>query len=81
MNVSFSPTICEDFLKNLGSNADYEILRQAAERMGVPSLGENACTAVTNIVSIKQPSIFPPLPVHSVPPLERGADCTPSKQN
>lgn len=56
MNVSFSPTICEDFLKNLGSNADYEILRQAAERMGVPSLEENACTAVTNIVSIKQPA-------------------------
>lgn len=56
MNVSFSPTICEDFLKNLASNADYEILRQAAERMGVPSLEENACTAVTNIVSIKQPS-------------------------
>ncbi len=56
MNVSFSPTICEDFLKNLASNADYEILRQAAERMGVPSLEENACTAVTNIVSIKQPA-------------------------
>lgn len=56
MNVSFSPTICEDFLKNLVSNADYEILRQARERMGVPSLEENACTAVTNIVSIKQPA-------------------------
>ncbi len=56
MNVSFSPTTCEDFLKNLVSNADYEILRQAAERMGVPSLEENACTAVTNIVSIKQPA-------------------------
>ena len=56
MNVSFSPTICEDFLNRLGFKSDYETLRQAAERMGVPSLEENACTAVTNIVSIKQPA-------------------------
>lgn len=55
MNVSFSPSICEDFLNKLGSKSDYEILRHAAKRMGVPSLEENACTAVTNIVSIKQP--------------------------
>ena len=56
MNVSFSPTICEEFLNRLGFKSDYETLRQAAERMGVPSLEENACTAVTNIVSIKQPA-------------------------
>ncbi len=55
MNVSFSPTICEEFLNKLVSKSDYEILRQAAKRMGVPSLEENACQAVTNIVSIKQP--------------------------
>lgn len=56
MNVSFSPTICEEFLNRLGFKSDYDTLRQAAERMGVPSLEENACTAVTNIVSIKQPA-------------------------
>lgn len=55
MNVSFSPTICEDFLNKLVNKSDYEVLRQAATKMGVPSLEENACCAVTNIVSIKQP--------------------------
>ena len=55
MNVSFSPTICEDFLNKLDRKSGYEELRKAAYNMGVPSLEENACTAVTNIVSIKQP--------------------------
>ena len=55
MNVSFSPTICEDFLNKLYKKSGYEELRQAAYNMGVPSLEENACAAVTNIVSIKQP--------------------------
>lgn len=55
MNVSFSPTICEDFLNKLDRKSGYEKLRKAAYNMGVPSLEENACTAVTNIVSIKQP--------------------------
>ena len=34
---------------------DYKILREAAAKMGVPSLEENACTAITNLVSIKRP--------------------------
>lgn len=55
MNVSFSPTICEEYLKSLDNIEDYKSLREAALRMGVPSLEENACTALTNIVSIKQP--------------------------
>ena len=55
MNVSFSSTICEDFLNKLYKKSGYEELRQAAYNMGVPSLEENACAAVTNIVSIKQP--------------------------
>ena len=55
MNVSFSPTICENYLKSLDNIEDYKILREAAAKMGVPSLEENACTALTNIVSIKRP--------------------------
>ena len=55
MNVSFSPTICENYLKSLDNIEDYKILREAANRMGVPSLEENACTAITSIVSIKRP--------------------------
>lgn len=55
MNVSFSPTICENYLKSLDNIDDYKELRAAAENMGVPSLEENACTAITNIVSIKRP--------------------------
>ena len=55
MNVSFSPTICENYLKSLDNIEDYKILREAANRMGVPSLEENACTALTNLVSIKRP--------------------------
>ena len=45
MNVSFSPTICENYLKSLDNVEDYKILREAAAKMGVPSLEENACTA------------------------------------
>ena len=55
MNVSFSPTICENYLKSLDNTEDYKILREAAAKMGVPSLEENACTALTNLVSIKRP--------------------------
>lgn len=55
MNVLFSPSICEDFINNLTDKSDYDVLRQAQKRLGVPSLEENACAALTNIVSIKQP--------------------------
>ncbi len=55
MNVLFSPTICEDFLNSLYNNSDYEVLRKASISLGVPSLEENACATVTNIVSIKKP--------------------------
>lgn len=55
MNVLFSPTICENYLKCLDNVEDYKALRQAAHNMGVPSLEENACTALTSIVSIKCP--------------------------
>lgn len=55
MNVSFSPTICENYLKSLDNTEDYKILREVAAKMGVPSLEENACTAITNLVSIKRP--------------------------
>lgn len=55
MNVPFSPTICDYFINNLIDKSGYETLRQAQIRMGVPSLEENACAALSNIVSIKQP--------------------------
>lgn len=55
MNVLFSPTICENFINQIGNSEDYKTLREAAERLGVPSLEENACYSITNLVSIKQP--------------------------
>ena len=55
MNVAFSPTICEKFLKEIRNEDSFKILRQAAIDLGVPSLEENACSAITNLVSIKRP--------------------------
>ncbi len=56
MNVLFSPTICEDFIIKTGRKDGFTALREASVRMGVPSLEESACFALTNIVSIKQPA-------------------------
>lgn len=55
MNVEFSPTICEKYINSLRDESDFLILRQAAKDLGVPSLEESACSALTNIVSIKKP--------------------------
>ncbi len=56
MNVSFSPSICEGYLKELFDDSAYTILRGIAADLGVPSLEETACAALTNIVSIKKPA-------------------------
>ncbi len=55
MNVLFSPTILEEFFKSWFDDFDYTQLRNLAEKHKVPSLEENACVAVSNIVSIKKP--------------------------
>lgn len=55
MNVSFSPTICENFINKIRNEESFKVLRQAAIDLGVPSLEENACSAITNLVSIKRP--------------------------
>ena len=56
MNVLFSPSVAESFLRNLYDDKDYTALRQLAKVHGVPSLEETACGALTGLVALKKPA-------------------------